>query len=392
MNYAELTRCFDLLSVTPAEGPGRFAFCVPNANAYARWPDYPVPARPESGRAASGRGLTAEQCRASALGEAVELASACVWGDEPLVTASPDALGASAVSPVTLNGFSDGQIATRDVWNAGPYGALDWRSRAVDTAAPIDWMVAITCDGTRCHVPADYVLVGRREKGDAGAIAIATTSGCASAATLEEAKRAALLELIERDAVGRWWYGRVPRPEVPVAEFAVPGDVSAYLSGRARQTLLLDLTTHIGVPVIAALSHAADGRDLGLGFGCHPNPSDAARSAITELFQTEIGLQQRAGQGDPLHRIWVETATVSKVPLAQVRAATPTAIPGDLSELTLRLARQGLTTAFVDLTRVAFDVPVVRAIVPGLWTDKPRFAGLRSAGIPEPDKFLPLLV
>ena len=46
------------------------------------------------------------------------------------------------------------------------------------------------------------------------AVAIGDSNGCASGATLEEAKTAAILELIEWDATARWWYGRSPRPVI----------------------------------------------------------------------------------------------------------------------------------------------------------------------------------
>ncbi len=383
---------FDIIPVTRDGDPCHYAFCLPNRRAYESWPDFPSAARPEHGRAAAGRGLSPAQCRASALGEAVELACACAWGDEPLITASQDELGASALGPKELGGFSAQQMAEREAWNASPLGAIDWLPAPYDTSRPIAWVPGAYALGGPCFIPADHVLVGRREPGDPEAVAIATTAGCAAAATLQAARTRALLELVERDAVGQWWYRRLRRPAIGIAALDLPDPVLRYLGDRKRQTLMLDLTTEFGVPVIAGCSFLPDGSSVALGFGCDFALHRAGCSAVVEMFQTEIGLEQRAQQGDPLRAIWDREVRRDTLPVAPLPEGNGQERIDHFDGLVARLAARGKTCAFVDLTRPGFDAHVVRAIIPGLWSDKPRLAGFERLGQPAPPRVLPLLV
>ncbi|MEP3329521.1 hypothetical protein [Sedimentitalea sp.] len=74
-------------------------------------------------------------------------------------------------------------------------------------------------------------------------------------------------------------------------------------------------------------------------------------------------------------------------------AETATVIPPrDFESLVTRLAQHGKICAFVDLSRASFGLHVCRAIMPEMWSDKPRFAGLERAGVSAPQNMLPLLV
>lgn len=392
MNHRELEDHFDLIPVERALDPCHYAFCVPNQRAYTRWPAFPAAARPHSGRAAAGRGVDAAQCRASAFGEAIELASSCAWGDETLITATERQIGSSSLSPDALNGFSSRQFANRAVWNASPFAELDWCPPPFDKSQPIDWISASLLSGETCFVPADFVFVGRKNPGDVNAVSIATTSGCASGATAASAKLTALLELVERDAVGQWWYGQIPCPRTPLQCLNLPDEISVYLRQRTRQTVILNLTTELSVPVVAALSYEPDGTRLALGFGCDLNFTQAGCSAVTELFQTEIGLLQRQRQYDPLLEIWFHSATRDKLPISEATIITSDLPKGTLEAVVDRLTKQEKVCVFVDLSRPEFEHYVFRAIVPRMWSDKPRLAGFELSGLPEPRRFLPLLV
>ncbi len=217
-----LIDCFDQLDVPPPDGPGFFAFFVPSDEAYRRWPHYPVAARPESGRAAGGRGLTREICRSSGIGEAVERASCCAWPDEALVYARIKDVDADALLPDDLLGFSRSQIQDRAIWNKR-YSGVDWCPPTASPDVELAWTVvnnAVT--GVKCLVPADHTLIGRRSRGDPAAVAVATSCGCAAGATLENAKLAAILELLERDAIGRWWFGQRFRSGLDPCDFDLP--------------------------------------------------------------------------------------------------------------------------------------------------------------------------
>src|SRR5262249_30881929 len=96
----------------PGQESIHLAVALPN-DRYRAIPNFPSAALPESGRIASGRGLTMEVCRQSCLGEAAELVSCCAWGDEVLVTATARALGNAALPIRALDGFSPAQVAAR---------------------------------------------------------------------------------------------------------------------------------------------------------------------------------------------------------------------------------------------------------------------------------------
>ncbi|MEM9096692.1 MAG: YcaO-like family protein [Pseudomonadota bacterium] len=367
----------------PKSQPACFAFCVPTEKTVARWPGFPRAALPDTGRAASGKGLTLEACRMSALGEAIELASACAWGDEALERATAAELGSDALLPSDVLGYSATQLEERDAWNSGIWGSLDWRPAPLQPDTPLDWVAAVDAlDGELRWTPADLVFIGRRYAGEEAAVAVATTAGCAAGVTRDAAQLSAVCELIERDAAGRWWYGQVPGTAAPANALAGAPELSHYLHARKRQTRLVDLGAEFGPSVVAAVSFEPDGTRLSLGFACHHDFATAALSATLELLQTEIGIGQREALGDPVTRDWLATAKREFLPAEK---STEKALPYEAKvqrENRLSATLEALSAArhpviFVDLTRVAFGVPVFRAQAPGLCSDRPRFGSLR---------------
>src|SRR5262249_3118180 len=139
------------------------------------------------------------------------LVSCCDWGDQEIVRATESELGAEALSPAALNGLTEEQLRTRDEWNRIHLG-FDWRPRPCSTEAPLDWVaVNGAYGGPPKYAPADFILSGRRKAGDEAAMAVADSNGCAAGDSWEGAKLSAILELIERDAIGRWWYSGASR-------------------------------------------------------------------------------------------------------------------------------------------------------------------------------------
>lgn len=370
---------FEVIDLPVGEGPVRCALALPG-EPLRGLPGFPAAAAPEAGRMASGRGLSAGAARRSALGEAAELASACAWGDEPLVTASMAELGPAALAPAALTGFSDRQLAGREAWNAR-YGGFDWRPPPFDPARPIAWMpVADAFGGPPAFAPADTVLIGRREAGDAEAVAVADSSGCAAGETAEAARLAAVLELVERDAAGRWWYGGRHRPPMLPEAAGLPAVLAGFLVGRARRTVLFDLTTDLAVPVVAAVSAEADGRDVALGFAARLEAPAAATAAATEMLQMEVALAAACELGREAADWWTwrRRVTMALPPLdaAGRLAPIPLAEAAPLAGLAAvleALARAGVPVWTVELTRPVIGVPVVRALSTALCHLKPRF-------------------
>lgn len=71
---------------------------------------------------------------------------------------------------------------------------------------PIDWTLGTRFDGKHIYVPSDMIYYGHRD--GENRIYYGNSSGIAAFTDLEEAKKRALVELIERDALMRNWYSR----------------------------------------------------------------------------------------------------------------------------------------------------------------------------------------
>jgi ribosomal protein S12 methylthiotransferase accessory factor len=373
---------FDVVGL-PALGPVHLAVAFPGARLRA-CADFPRAALPESGRLASGRGLTVEACHRSCLGEAAELASCCDWGDRPLIEATEEEIGPAVLSPAALNGFSTEQLRDRDAWNRR-YAGFDWRPRPCDRRTRLAWVAAADAyGGAGRFAPADFVFIGRRELGDDKAVAIGDSNGCAAGADAEAAQLAALLELIERDATGRWWYGRRRRPLFDIAAIDGAAGMVGWLASRERRTWLFDITTDLAIPVAAAASAEPSGRDVALGFAARLDGHAAALAALTEMAQLEVSLDaaRRLGEQAGTWSDWRRTVALPTPPLDAAlslppeRPAWPLPASG-LSQALQRCARAGIDLWFADMTHPAIGTPVWRALSTTLCHYKPRFARSR---------------
>src|SRR5215468_6767709 len=355
---------------------------------HAEW--FPEAARPEAGRMASGRGLTREQARASCLGEAAELVSACFRGSERLLSAPWHDVAGRALHPALLLLAGEAQYRDRDRWNA-LRGAVDWIPARFDEARPVEWVEAASPDGMdTALVPAACVYIGYFERGDERAFAVADSNGCAAGATPEQATVSAFLELVERDATSIWWYGRHARPAFDPAAVAGAEDLLASLEARPRSVHLLDLTTDLGIPVCAAISAEAGGDAVAVGAAAHFDASRAAVAALTEMLQVEFSIAVRCrmaplDDSDPFG-FWLRRVSLGSMPhlLPSGKSALPAnpAGPASVIDCVRACRKVGLRFLAVDLTRPEFGVPVVRVIVPGLRPLRRRLAAGRLFDVP----------
>jgi ribosomal protein S12 methylthiotransferase accessory factor len=375
---------FDVIEL-PDGGPAHFAVALPGRRLRGM-PGFPDAALPEAGRMASGRGLSAQECLVSATGEAAELASCCAWGDERLTTASLKEIDPAALTPDALNGFDSLQIAERAAWNADQ-AHFDWRPAPVAEATPIEWVEVEDAFGEAASfAPADFVFVGRREAGDEQAVAIGDSNGCAAGPDTEAAKTAAVLELIERDATARWWYGRRRRAPIDAAEIEGAPELVRWLAGRERRSVLFDITTDLDVPAVAAMSAEPDGSDIALGFSARLDLHSAAISALTEMLQMEVslGAARALGEAAGSWAYWRREVRISVPPLEVTPDGRFEPLPepaggphSGLPALLDACARSNVDLWFADMTRPAIGVPVFRALSTALCHYKPRFARSR---------------
>lgn len=242
-------------------------------------------------------------------------------------------------------------------------------------------------DGRDLWLPADICL--RRPPAERDFVPPYPLSiGSAAGPSRDAAALHGLLELVERDATSLWWRGGLPARSIPPRHAASVGAEQLLEQLRhgvatPRRTWLLDITTDIGVPCVAAVSCRPDGAGFAFGLAARPLLEAAARSAVVELCQLELAdavvATKRNERGDDAlnaqDRIHLQRAAIH---VDHCKLLHPT--EGQADHLTIhateesdifgliveRLAAIGVETLCIDLTRQQFAVPVVRVIAPGL--------------------------
>lgn len=359
------------------------------------------------GRAA-GKGRTDAQSRASALCEALERYSGVFAGDEPRLTARAVDLGDAAIAPGDVLLHSAAQRARAvAAGTAGTGAGAAWTPSAFDPEAPIEWSPAWSLTrGRTAYLPAALAWYGYAAPRGIG-FARADSNGAAAGNCLEEAILQGFLELVERDAVAIWWYNRLERPQVDAAAFGDPyfDALARAWRGLGRETWLLDLTTDLGVPVIAAVSRSVrpGPERLLFGFGAHFDVRLAASRAMTEVNQALAQLPAAAPAAGPAAPAppegvgpfdWWPTATLAAHPWLgpDARVAPrgagdyPDRPAEDLRDDVLHCVsiaeRHGLEVVVLDQTRPDTGLCVARVFVPGLRHFWPRFAPGRLYDVP----------
>ncbi|MFJ2193510.1 TOMM precursor leader peptide-binding protein [Kitasatospora sp. NPDC087861] len=339
-----------------------------------------------------GKGLTEEEARTSALGEAVERYSGTRHGDEPTLRASYRSLGPVAVHPNACQLYAEAQLADRDGWNERG-SQLQYVPPRFDEDRPTDWTPVWSLTGrTRRLLPTSMLYYSDRAAPDG---LCADSNGNAAGSCAEDALVQGFLELIERDAVALWWYNRTRHRAVALDAFDDPriDRLRATYRDQHRETWALDLTSDFGIPVVVALSRRTDkpAEDVIFGFGAHFDPRVAVCRALTEMGQllplvagvTPSGSGYRINDPDAL--AWWQHATPANQPYLWADPERPPAGPDawtyaptddllqDVSFLTELVRSKGMELLVLNQTRPDLELPVVKVIIPGLRHFWPRF-------------------
>jgi len=210
------------------------------------------------------------------------------------------------------------------------------------------------------------------------------TNGIAAGNTIEEAVIHGLAEVIERDAwsiaqYSRQFHDAIFIEGVPENEFII--GVFEQFEKAGIEIVAKDLTTDVGMPVVAAFS-----RDLFYltmspidGFGAHVDPRVATVRALLEiattraLFIQKYGLQgmcetvplylRHGEEDDPRFCAHLQKG------IKELEVGYSSDILEDIQNMISRLRARGLNRMIaVDLTRSDVGIPTVRMIVPGMET------------------------
>ncbi|HEX2130187.1 MAG TPA: TOMM precursor leader peptide-binding protein [Actinophytocola sp.] len=355
-----------------------------------------------------GKGVTPLHGEVSALCEAVERHSGYFHGDEGRVVASYAELGARAVHPAACMLYDERQYADRERWNAA-HSSFQHVCEPFDEAARISWTPVWSLTEERHRLLPTGMLYFNVPVEHGGCAAVnADSNGSAAGSSLEDALLQGLLEVVERDAVALWWYNRTTAPAVDLDNAGDPwvDELREVHAALHREVWVLDVTSDVGVPTMAALSRRTDKvcEDVMFGFGAHLDPKVALVRALTELNQLmpavvdvhddDTDTDGGYGWSDRDAVRWWRTATWAGQPYLRPDPDVPARslrdyeyratddILTDVTTVRRRLTELGLDVLVLDQTRPDVGLPVVKAIVPGMRGFWARFAPGRLFDVP----------
>jgi ribosomal protein S12 methylthiotransferase accessory factor len=299
-------------------------------------------------------------------------------------------LGSRAVHPYRCLNFSSRQYNCREQLNGDDREGFFHRiPRRFPEDLEIDWVPlwSLTHEEIR-YLPASLCYYGHPDV-ERHFYCAADGNGCAAGNVLEEAVLYGFLELVERDSAAIWWYNRLARPVVDLDSALDPyiAQVREHYERHGRELWAIDITSDLGIPVIAAVSRRVDGptADLLIGLGAHLNPATALLRAVTEVNQFLPAVSRRYPDGKTLYswpddvaiRFWKEETLASQphlVPDHDLPRRTLAQLPHlaeadlyDSLQTCLRITRRlGLEILVLDQSRPDIDLSVARVVVPGL--------------------------
>lgn len=332
----------------------------------------------------SGAHESALRARAAAIGEAIERYSAMYVPFDALRVTTARELGDTAVDPSRFALFHPTQHA-QPGFPFAPFTA-DTRTEFVAGLSLVD--------GAPAYLPAQLVYLGR--PGNCRPIGYSTSSGLACAPTLGEAVLAALLELVERDAVMLAWKCRL---SLPLLDWSDDEALCAldrrFFAVTGLRYDVVDGSGFLDVPIAIAVVHGPHGSraSLAVGAGAAAGVADAWLKAIAEGFGVYRWLLRQAAS--TLHRPPLEpdaiatfddhmlfysrreqaalasflTASAKRSPTGSIESLEGSSPREQLGALVSRLASRGLSAYAVDVTSPDvrdLGLSVARVIAPEL--------------------------
>lgn len=298
---------------------------------------------------AYGRGLSLAAARASCAMEMVERASAYASIGEGGAHGDGEIL--DRLAPLPLRRATATELARAGLRAVAPDAPM--------TKAPLFWVAARDTRGDAVLVPVqDVLLFCNLDEPRLGRAPGST--GLASGNTPDEARFAALMEIIERDADATTPFCRHACFTLTSRDPRIQGLLDDY-AARGIRVQFQDITGEFGVPVYRCFVTGRDG-SVASATGAGLRGADAALSALTET---------------PWPYSWATPAPHGVASGPGLAGLAPRALE-DLpdwslptAEASLRLlervlAAHGREVLHVELTRADLGIPVARVLVPGL--------------------------
>lgn len=293
-----------------------------------------------------GRGLSLEQARASLAMEMVERICAFADCDEQKI------LGRKNQLPLIRGSFAE--LQGKNALNP------DSLSPEVPYAGQkIYWTAAEKIDENGSHsalVPVQAVFLFSNLD-EAELFAAVGSTGLAAGNTIEEAKVAALLEIIERDCEQVTPFSETSCFRLASNE-ALLADLLEKYKNSGIDLCFQDISGHLGVPTFKAFVKTADG-EIVKATGANLDSRAALVSAMTEVpypFPDSPDCRASAlgGENLPVKNI------------ADFPSFDTGSFAGNLQLLETAITRFGHEIFYVDISRKDISLPVIRAFITGL--------------------------
>jgi ribosomal protein S12 methylthiotransferase accessory factor len=312
----------------------------------------------------SGKGATLRQAFEGCVGEAAEYLSQLET--DAFAPAPVDEGDALAQLDTTSRDFVAGLLST----SSG--------------SRQTDWLAATRLsDGAQAFLPADLVLrrpTARRSL----QVPFLLGAGTGAGPTFVSALAHALLELVERDALGLWWKGGRRGRAVDLRDPRVAG-IAPFLQNLRRErtdrrSWLLDVSSDLDLPTVVAVSDNGTGGQFAFGAGAALTMTAAAQSALLELCQLELAYEiidqkiresgaDALNAADKVHLTRAKSIDAERCELLRPLPQEVPVLQRDdvaLSEVIQGAAHRGIEVYCVELTRAPWNIPTVRLVAPAL--------------------------
>ncbi len=304
---------------------------------------------------AYGRGLSLAAARASYAMEIVERASAYVSVQPGDGTAAHAGSISDRKHQLTL------RRARRSELIAEGLVVLDPDCLPLDVPyndAPLHWLPAVSTRGERVLVPAQAVFLFCNLD-EPSLFQASGSTGLAAGNTMDEAMVAALTEIVERDAEATTPFVRSQCFVLQSRDARIQSLLDDY-ANCGIHVQFQDITTELGLPAYQCFVQGQDG-NVARATAASLSGPQAALSALTETpwpySTTQTTLPHPSGPG------------LSGLPVRMLEDLPDYSLPSAAANRRLLeglFLAQGKEPLYIDITRSDLDIPVVRAIVPGL--------------------------
>ncbi len=244
--------------------------------------------------------------------------------------------------------------------------------------------------GKPLSFPASGVLFGESQGLKLGGLNLTGTNGAAVWSDREGARLKALEELVERDAVARFWYNRLG---ITILDSLIWPDFIHrkhvdYLLERERITTFCLLETDFEAHVVAAISRERTGLGACFASSASRTLGDAMLSALGELFQAEHGLALAAkmrANGSQAARMtpaltYAQQVNIDRdLQLHDVESADARGMRRHFGQSALldSCLGSGIRLFSFDATSSQLDIPCMKLLSPDLCDWQPRFGKAR---------------